>query len=223
MATSILIVEDDQGTAEGLELYLRAEGYSVTIANDGPTGLEEALSGRHSLVLLDLMLPGMYGTDVCRAIRAESSLPIIMLTARALEEDQIRGLDLGADDYVVKPFSPRQVMARTRSLLRRHGRPADRHLRAGDLEIEAADLRVRSGSWEVTLTPTEMRILATLARAGGRALSRAEIVSQAFGGDFDGFDRAVDGHVKNIRRKLEPAKTTIETVFGVGYRLRYST
>ena len=207
--TRILIVEDERKTAEALELYLRAEGYEVRVAGDGKTGLEEALGGGYDLVLLDLMLPGMYGMDVCRRLREESGVPVIMLTARTLEDDQVRGLDAGADDYITKPFSPRQVTARVRSILRRRGRiddDVDRTLRA--ITGDAGEL-----------TRTETRILRALIEASGRSLTREEILERAFEEDLDVTTRAVDSHVKNLRRKLAGAKAKIVTAHGVGYRL----
>jgi len=208
---SILIVEDDASTAESLELYLRAGGYDVTVARDGVSGLAEARSGRHALVLLDLMLPGMYGLDVCRELRRESMLPVIMLTARTLEDDQVRGLDLGADDYITKPFSPRQVVARIRSVLRRHDGTADEVLRDGALEVDLAAARATVDGRDAALTPTELRILHALMRARGRVLAREELLGS-------GSDRNVDVHIKNLRRKLGAAGARIETVFGLGYR-----
>ena len=205
--TRILIVEDERKTAEALELYLRAEGYAVTIARDGRTGLEEALGGGYDLVLLDLMLPGMYGMDVCRRLREESAVPVIMLTARTLEDDQVRGLDAGADDYITKPFSPRQVMARVRSVLRRRGHAND------DVE------RVLRTIADADLTRTETRILRALVEASGRALSREEILDRAFEEDLDVTTRAVDSHIKNLRRKLAGGNAKILTAHGIGYRL----
>ena len=207
--TRILIVEDERKTAEALELYLRAEGYEVTIAGDGNKGLEEALGGGYDLVLLDLMLPGMYGMDVCRRLREESGVPVIMLTARTLEDDQVRGLDAGADDYITKPFSPRQVMARVRSVLRRRGNTED------DAE---RSLRMIAGD-AFDLTRTETRIMRALIEASGRALTREEILDRAFEEDLDVTTRAVDSHVKNLRRKLAGAKAKIVTAHGIGYRL----
>lgn len=207
--TSILIVEDDVSTAESLDLYLRAAGYDVTITHDGISGLAEALSGRHALVLLDLMLPGMYGMDVCRELRRHSALSVIMLTARTLDDDQVRGLELGADDYITKPFSPRQVVARIRSVLRRH-RGAGEVLRAGSLQIDLGAARATVDGQEIPLTPTEMRILQMLVRAHGRVLPRDDL--------HEGADRAVDGHIKNLRKKLGDTGARIETVFGLGYR-----
>ena len=207
MTGRILIVEDERKTAEALELYLRAEGYDVRIAGDGRAGLEEAQSGAYDLVLLDLMLPGMYGMDVCRRLREESGVPVIMLTARTLEDDQVRGLDAGADDYITKPFSPRQVMARVRSILRRRVH-ADDDVERALRTIGAADL-----------TRTETRILRALIEASGRSLTREEILDRAFEEDLDVTTRAVDSHVKNLRRKLAGAKAKIVTTHGVGYRL----
>jgi two-component system response regulator BaeR len=205
--TRILIVEDERKTAEALELYLRAEGYEVRIVGDGKAGLEEALGGAYDLVLLDLMLPGMYGMDVCKRLREESGVPVIMLTARTLEDDQVRGLDAGADDYITKPFSPRQVMARVRSVLRRRGRAEE------DVE------RVLRGVDARDLTKTESRILRALVEASGQAITREEILKRAFEDDLEVTTRAVDSHVKNLRRKLAGANAKIVTAHGVGYRL----
>lgn len=217
---SILLVEDDESTAACLALYLKREGYAVTVCRDGAAGLSEALTGAHDLMILDLMLPGLYGLDVCRRLRVQSDMPVIMLTARTLEEDQIRGLDIGADDYVTKPFSPRQVMARVRRALRRRELATEGPVTAGDIKVDLADARATVSGSEIPLTPTELRVLHLLLRGRGRLLRREEIIAQAFGADFDGFDRAVDVHVKNLRRKLRGAETRIETVFGLGYRLR---
>jgi DNA-binding response OmpR family regulator len=214
----ILIVEDERKTAETLELYLRAEGYDVRIESDGRKGLEEASGGSYDLVLLDLMLPGMYGMDVCRRLREASGVPVIMLTARTLEDDQVRGLDAGADDYITKPFSPRQVMARVRSVLRRHRRPGDDVIRLGNLVLDTRSLRATIDGQPVDLTRTEARILRALIEASGRSLTRDQILEHAFEDDFDVTPRAVDSHVKNLRRKLSgPVK--IITTHGVGYRL----
>lgn len=219
MTRRILIVEDERKTAEALDLYLRSEGYEVRIESEGHRGLEAAKSGDYDLVLLDLMLPGMYGMDVCRRLREESAVPVIMLTARTLEDDQVRGLDCGADDYITKPFSPRQVMARIRSVLRRRGRPDDELVRAADLVVDARSLRATIGGEAVDLTRTEARILRALIEANGRSLTREEILARAFEDDLDVTVRAVDSHVKNLRRKIAGARATIATTHGVGYRL----
>jgi DNA-binding response OmpR family regulator len=214
----ILIVEDDRATAEALELYLRAEGYDTLVAGDGETGLEHATSGCFDLVLLDLMLPGMYGMDVCKRVREQSDVPIVMLTARALEDDQVRGLELGADDYITKPFSPRQVVARIRSVLRRQGTP-DAPLRFGGAELDPRSLEVRCAAGSVHVTRTEARILQALFEARGRALSRDEILDRALSDSSDCSDRAIDAHIKNLRRKLTGLPVRIGTTFGVGYRM----
>ena len=217
--TRVLIIEDERKTAEALELYLRAEGFDVHIEGDGRSGLEAARDGRFDLVLLDLMLPGMYGMDVCRVLRQESDVPVIMLTARTLEDDQVRGLDVGADDYITKPFSPRQVMARVRSVLRRRGRPDDDVVRAADLVVDARSLRATIGDESVDLTRTEAQILRALIEASGRSLTREEIRERAFAEDLEVTTRAVDSHVKNLRRKIAGARAKILTTHGVGYRL----
>jgi DNA-binding response OmpR family regulator len=219
--TRILIVEDDRKTVESLTIYLHAAGYDVHAVHDGVSGLEEASSGRYDLVLLDLMLPGMYGMDVCRRLRSESNVPVVMLTARTLEDDQVRGLELGADDYITKPFSPRQVVARIATVLRRQQRVEDDRVRIGALEVDVRSLRVTIDGRGVDVTPTEARILRTLVEARGRALSREEIVARARLGDGDstGDLRSVDVHVKNLRRKLGDGPVSIATTFGVGYRI----
>lgn len=220
MTARILIVEDERRTAETLELYLRAEGYDVRIVADGRLGLDEACSGRWDLVVLDLMLPGMYGMDVCRRVREVSDVPVLMLTARTLEEDQLRGFEIGADDYVTKPFSPRQVVARIRTILRRRGRPDDGVVRLADVVVDLRSLTATIGGEAIDLTRTEARILRALIEASARALTRDEILDRAFDDDGDVTPRAVDSHVKNLRRKLARARVRIITTHGVGYSIR---
>jgi len=223
-ASRILVVEDDRKTAETLRLYLEHAGYAVRVRARGDEGLAEARSWAPDLVILDLLLPGMEGREVCRRLRAASTVPILMVTARTTEEDRIAGLDLGADDYIAKPFSPREVAARVRAVLRRAGaghEGDDPVLRFDGLTIDTGGRRVQVGGREVTLTPTEFQILCVLARSPGRALTRGQLVQQAFGMHFEGNDRTVDAHVKNLRRKIEPDRSRpsyIATVFGVGYR-----
>lgn len=219
MKPRILIVEDDRKTAESLELYLRAAGYDTHAVYDGASGLGEAESGAYDLVLLDLMLPRMYGMDVCRRLRGSSNVPVVMLTARTLEDDQVRGLELGADDYITKPFSPRQVVARITSILRRHQRVDDERVRIGDLELDVRSLRMTIGAHAADVTRTEARILRVLIEARGRALSRWEILARAFDGDATATERTIDAHVKNLRRKLGNGSVSIVTTFGVGYRI----
>jgi DNA-binding response OmpR family regulator len=221
-APRILIVEDDAKTSASIEMYLRHEGYRTELARTGDEGLARARSTKPDLVILDLMLPGLNGLEVCRAIRASSKLPVIMLTARSTEDDKLRGLDLGADDYVTKPFSPRELVARVRAVLRRaDAADDDEKLTAGDVALDPAtrDVVVRGES--VTLTTAEFQLLEAFVRAPGRVFSRDDLTRRAFGETYEGLDRTVDVHIKNLRRKIEKDRanpTRIVTVFGVGYK-----
>jgi DNA-binding response OmpR family regulator len=223
----VLIVEDDEVVANTLVLYLEHAGHTVATARDGISGLERATQSDVSLVVLDWMLPGLNGYEVCRRLRAVSNVPIIMLTARTSEEDRVRGLDGGADDYVPKPFSPREVVARVHALLRRAGDPGAEPAeptRVGDLEVDHWRREARLAGQAVGLTPTEFRLLETLARHPGRTFTREELIARTFGPDYEGLDRTVDTHVTNLRRKLEPqgGHRYIVTVHGLGYRLALS-
>lgn len=221
----ILVVEDDVKTANLLRLYLQQAGYDVSVANDGYTGLDLARTEMPDIVILDLMLPRLDGLDICRMLRMETGIPIIILTARSTEDDVLRGLDLGADDYITKPFSPREVVARVRTVLRRAGRGKDAAMRK---ELEFGDLIVNLTRHEVTiqgdvihLTPKEFKLLETMAKEPGRAFTRLELVERAFGYDYEGLERTVDAHVMNLRKKIEQDHTNplyVETVYGVGYR-----
>jgi len=215
---TILVVDDEPAIAEIATDYLRLAGFDVIAAGDGVRALE-AVRGRHpDLVVLDLGLPRMDGIDVARAIRRDSDLPIIMLTARVQEEDRLHGLEIGADDYITKPFSPRELVARVRAVLRRtEKRSADADVfRAGDLTIDAPRMRLTRGESLIDLTPTEFQIVAMLARHAGRVFTRAQLLDAARGSSAEAFDRAVDSHVKNIRRKL--GAKYVESVYGIGYR-----
>ena len=225
MAATVLIVEDDPDTANLVQLYLRRDGYKVLSAPDGREGLKLAQDAGPDLVVLDLMLPGMDGLEVCRELRRDSNVPIIMLTARVEEEDRLEGLNLGADDYVTKPFSPRELAARVRAVLRRTARDAAEEgplrLVVGDITVDLEKRTIQSGEDRVNLTPTEYRLLVLLMREPGRTFSRDQIIDRVFGYDFDGFDRTVDAHVSNLRSKVEadPDKPRyLQTVYGVGYR-----
>ncbi len=225
MAATVLIVEDDPDTANLVQLYLRRDGYKVLSAPDGREGLKLAQDAGPDLVVLDLMLPGMDGLEVCRELRRNSNVPIIMLTARVEEEDRLEGLNLGADDYVTKPFSPRELAARVRAVLRRTARDAAEEgplrLVVGDITVDLEKRTIQSGEDRVNLTPTEYRLLVLLMREPGRTFSRDQIIDRVFGYDFDGFDRTVDAHVSNLRSKMEadPDKPRyLQTVYGVGYR-----
>lgn len=220
----ILVVEDDVRTANLLRLYLQQAGYEVLLAYDGMNALDLARSKLPDLVVLDLMLPRMDGLDICRALRMETGVPIIMLTAKSTEEDILRGLDTGADDYITKPFSPREVVARVRTVLRRSGRNGDqfkKELTFGDLVINLVRHEVTIRGELMHLTPKEFKLLETMAREPGRAFSRLELVERAFGYDYEGLERTVDAHVMNLRKKIERDHNNpsyVETVYGVGYR-----
>lgn len=220
----ILVVDDDPKTVASLRLYLEHAGYEVTAAIDGRQALSLARTvPPPDLIVLDRMLPHVDGLTVCRTLRADSDVPVILLTARTTEEDRLEGLDQGADDYVPKPFSPRELVARVRAVLRRTPAGArDRApIRVSGLTIDLARHEVMVRGRTVALTPREFRLLEALAGAPGRAFTREELVARAFGPDYEGLDRTIDAHVMNLRRKIEadPAQPTyIETVFGVGYR-----
>jgi DNA-binding response OmpR family regulator len=220
---TIVVIEDDAIVADTLALYLGQAGFEVKSAGDGVTGLALAERPDTSLVILDLMIPGLPGFDVCRKLRAVSSVPVLMLTARVSERDRIAGLDLGADDYVGKPFSPREVVARVQALLRRIGRAPDPPppIVIGDLAIDSWARQARVKGAPIALTPTEFKILETLARARGRVFSREELLARTFGPGYDGLDRTIDAHITNLRRKIEPGKEPryILTSHGTGYRL----
>jgi DNA-binding response OmpR family regulator len=222
----ILVVEDDRKTAASIKLYLEHEGFAVTLAYDGQKGLEAAQESRFDLVVLDLMLPGMDGLKVCSALRAEMEVPIVMLTAKTTEDDRVRGLDLGADDYLGKPFSPRELVARVRAVLRR----TDPREAAGSMRLEFPGLTVDLETREVfvqgksvALTPTEFDLLRAFVRSPNRVFTREELIERAFGPDFEGYDRTVDAHVMNLRKKIEPQREEpvyLVTIFGVGYKFQ---
>lgn len=224
----VLIVEDDPHTRELVRVYLDREGHDVLTADNGNDGLRSAREDAPDIILLDLMLPGMDGRDVCQSLRGESDVPIVMLTARVQEGDRLEGFDLGADDYITKPFSPREVVARIRAVLRRAAwdRQDDERqmgeLTIGDIRVDLRNRSVTCGEADVKTTPTEFRLLALFAKEPGRVFTRDQIIERAFGYDYDGFDRTVDVHVSSLRRKLEAAnggKRIIHTVYGVGYRV----
>jgi len=221
----ILVIEDDAVVTETLTLYLEQAGFRVASAATGTAGLAMAADPDVALVILDLMIPGLGGHDVCRGLRATSTVPIIMLTARASENDRVAGLELGADDYVSKPFSPREVVARVQALLRRTSHRAGavrpEPVVVGPLEIDTWARVARMNGREVLLTATEFKLLETLGAAPGRAFTRDELLARAFGPGYDGLDRTVDVHITNLRKKLEAgdAARCVHTVHGVGYRL----
>jgi DNA-binding response OmpR family regulator len=219
----ILIVDDEPKITRLVRDYLENAGFGVTIARDGREALMRARTERPDLIVLDLGLPGIDGLDVTRALRRDTGLPIIMLTARAAEADTVVGLELGADDYVTKPFSPRELVARVRAVLRR--READAGgviLRAADLSLDLGRMRVEAAGRRIDLTPSEFALLAAMARQPGRVFTRSQLLDAIHGVAFESYERAIDAHVKNIRRKLEPDPRQpryLLTVYGVGYRL----
>ena len=226
MSRTVLIVEDDPHTVEVVRLYLRRDDHIVLTASDGISGLRLFKEARPDLVVLDLMLPGLDGLEVCRQLRTESDVPIVMLTARVEEEDRIAGLELGADDYVTKPFSPRELAARIRAVLRRTTQDASERgpstLSYGEISLDTQQRAVSLAGKPLKLTPTEFRLLTLLVREPGKTFTRDQIIDRVFGYDFEGFDRTVDSHVYSLRRKLNAAskdRRYIHTVYGVGYRL----
>ncbi|TDC44125.1 response regulator transcription factor [Micromonospora sp. KC213] len=225
MNARILIAEDDPKQARLIQLYLEREGNRTLVAGDGRSALEQCQAHRPDLVVLDIMMPGTNGLDVCRTLRAGSDLPILLLTARTTEDDVLLGLDSGADDYVTKPYSPRELVARVRALLRRAGTvgAGDRKvLTVGDLEVDPGRFEVRVAGRPVVLTAKEFGILEVLAANPGRVFTRAQIIDKAFGFDHFVLERTVDAHVMNLRRKIEADVTRpryVQTVYGRGYRL----
>jgi len=221
--STILIIEDEPELVKVLRSYLENAGFNVLSAGRGDSGLSTWELKHPDLVILDLNLPGLDGLDVARDIRRKSNTPIIMLTARVEEADQLVGLELGADDYITKPFSPRLVVARTRALLRRsESTPiSPQVLRVANLEIDLEGHTVLRGGDSIDLTPTEFNLLATLATQPGRAYSRLQLLESSQGTSYEGYERTIDAHIKNLRAKLEidPKNPVyIETVFGIGYR-----
>jgi two-component system, OmpR family, alkaline phosphatase synthesis response regulator PhoP len=218
----VLVVDDDVRTVELVKLYLSRDGYRVLTAYDGVEALRLAREARPDLIVLDLMLPDIYGLEVCRILRRESDVPIIMLTARTTDQDKLTGLDAGADDYVTKPFSPGELAARVRAVLRRL--PGERvavQIKHDDLTVDLEKQEAWLGDKPLSLTNVEFKLLGVLARNPGRVFTRAELIERALGYDFDGFDRTIDVHVLNLRRKIEADPSHpryIRTVYGVGYR-----
>jgi DNA-binding response OmpR family regulator len=219
----ILIVDDEPKIVRLVADYLENAGFGVTTARSGDEALMRARTEGPDLVVLDLGLPGLDGLDVTRTLRRDGELPIIILTARDDETDRIIGLELGADDYVTKPFSPRELVARVRAVLRRHGSASHAEiLRAGDLALDLPRMRVTRDDEPIELTATEFTLLAAMARHPGRVFTRSQLLDAIHGVAFESYERAIDAHVKNIRRKLEPdprAPRHLLTVYGVGYRL----
>ena len=221
--TTILVVDDDPGIVKVVRAYLEKAGFQVLVAYDGKKALHIARHDKPDLVILDLMLPEMDGWDVCRALRRESDVPIIMLTARVEDTDKLIGLELGADDYVTKPFSPQELVARVRAVLRRvEGMPAKpERISRGEITVDLSRHAVTVGDDPLDLTPTEFDLLATLMQDPGRTFTRSQLLEQTQGYAYEGYERTIDVHIKNLRQKIETDPTNpqhIRTVYGVGYR-----
>ena len=221
---TILIVDDDRKTVATIRVYLENAGFNVAVAYDGRDALETAIANSPDLIVLDLMLPSMSGTDLCSRLRAESEVPIIMLTARTTEQDKLQGLAIGADDYITKPFSPRELVARVQTVLRRTGhvrKTSQARLQSGDLLLDFNLHQAWIGGKPANLTPSEFKLLGAFASSPGRVFSRQELVEKAFGYDYDGLDRTIDAHIMNLRKKIESDRlrpSRILTVYGVGYQ-----
>ncbi len=221
---TVLVVDDEPKIVRLARDYLEHAGFIVLTAADGKTALAHARQDRPDLIVLDLRLPDIDGLDVTRMLRKDATIPIIMLTARGEESDKVAGLELGADDYIVKPFSPKELVARVRAVLRRLEQAKDGGdvLRAGDLALDVPRMRVTVGSRPVELSPTEFHLLAAMAKYPGRVFTRSQLLDAVHGMAFESYERAIDAHVKNIRRKIEPDPRRpryMLTVYGVGYRL----
>lgn len=218
----ILVVDDDTKTVDLVKLYLDRDGYQVLTAYNGVEALRLAREGYPDLIVLDLMLPDIDGSEICRTLRHESDVPIIMLTARTTDQDKLAGLDLGADDYVTKPFSPKELAARVRAVLRRlPGERGPDEIKAGRLSMNLVSHEAWFDGRPLSLTSVEFKLLGILAKEPGRVHSRTSLIEEALGYDFEGFDRTIDVHILNLRRKVEPDPSHpryIKTVYGVGYK-----
>ena len=224
LSKKILVVDDEPQIVKVLKAYLEKAGYQVVTALDGKAALVVFDRERPDFMILDLNLPGMDGFEICREIRRDSNIPILMLTARVEEADKLNGLELGADDYVVKPFSPREVVARVKTIFRRTSAESDNGeiIQVGDLMIDLAKHTVKVAQKSIDFTPTEFEILVVLAKQPKRVFSRLQIMEQAQGDAYEGYERTIDAHIKNIRIKMEPNPKNphyIQTVFGLGYKL----
>jgi DNA-binding response OmpR family regulator len=218
----VLVVDDDTKTVELVKLYLNRDGYRVLTAYNGAEALRLARETRPDLIVLDLMLPGIDGLEICRTLRDESDVPIVMLTARTTDDDKLTGLGLGADDYVSKPFSPRELAARVRAVLRRlPGERGPAEIKRGELVLNFIKQEASISGRPLNLTPVEFKLLGTLSKEPGRVFNRAQLVEKALGYDYKGFDRTIDVHILNLRRKLESDPSHpkyVKTIYGAGYK-----
>jgi len=220
---TVMVVDDEPKIVQLARDYLEHAGFAVVVAHDGKAALAAARREKPDLVVLDLGLPELDGLDVARTLRAESNVPIVMLTGRSEESDKLVGLEIGADDYVTKPFSPKELVARVRAVLRRTERPrSDAEIvRVGEVTLDIPRMRTTVADRAVELTPTEFQLIATMAREPGRVFTRGQLLDAVHGVAFESYERAIDAHVKNIRHKLEPDPASpryLLTVYGVGYR-----
>ena len=226
MMRPILVVEDDKKISKVVKVYLEGEGYRVITADSGRGAIDAALKEIPSLVILDLMLPDISGEEVCQELKETGDFPIIMVTAKSSENERVAGFALGADDYVVKPFSPRELIARVKAVLKRSPQhelhsPEQMSFNKGMLTIDARSYEVKKKGLSLTLTPTEFKILSVLSHSPGRVFTRGELVESALGYQFEGYERSIDAHIKNIRQKIEDDPRSplfIHTVYGVGYK-----
>ncbi len=222
---SILIIEDEKDIVDLIEYHLKQSGFSVISALDGPTGLERAKKKRPNLIILDLMLPGLGGKDICRALKSNpptQSIPILMLTAKAEETDRLIGFELGADDYVTKPFSPKELVLRVKAILRRKDvdQEGEKVIQIGDLLIDIDRHHVSIKQSPVRLTSTEFKLLVELASKKGRVQTREHLLDRVWGYTYEGYARTVDTHIRRLREKMGPFGDSIETIRGIGYRFR---
>ncbi len=226
MIQPILLIEDDSKIAKVVKVYLEGSGYRVVYADKGKAGIEAALKEKPLLAILDLMLPDISGEEVCQELRQTGDFPIIMLTAKSSEEERVAGFALGADDYVVKPFSPRELVYRIKAVLRRQQKgdlenAEPLSFNKGALIIDGQSYEVKKAAEQVNITPTEFKVLYVLASHPGRVFTREELVEKALGYQFEGYERSIDAHIKNIRHKIEEDPRNPEyilTIYGVGYR-----
>jgi DNA-binding response OmpR family regulator len=230
MDYTILVVDDHQLTVDLIKTYLERERYAVITTDNGRDALELARQTQPDLIVLDLMLPRVDGLDVCRILRSSSDIPIIMLTAKSTEDDMLLGLDLGADDYITKPFSPRELVARVRTVLRRTRQQSTtpqtkyQELHFGDLTINVAQHKVYHKSKPISLTPREFKLLIVITKEPGRVFSRGELLERSFGQNTESLERAVDYHIMNLRRKIQTeTQNYIQTVYGVGYTFNHNS
>jgi DNA-binding response OmpR family regulator len=219
----ILVVDDEKKIVEIVKAYLERDGYQVITAYEGKSALEQARRQHPDLIILDLMLPEISGWDICRILRKESEIPIIMLTARDEVTDKIIGLEMGADDYITKPFDPKELVSRVRAVLRRlENKPATRTITIGELNINIEKRTVISGDKAIILTPNEFDLLRVMVESPGRVFSRMQLLDKVQGDAYEGYERTIDSHIKNLRRKIESDPEHpryITTVYGIGYKM----